>query len=133
GRTAERGDRGCRRASPVHRDRGPPPGMVGMKVGHRVIALVPVHVDDDPVERADMRHDPTIADSSITRQIANLVQDADLQLLQAVTAGQAIGPPSSRITMTRFTGSPAQQAQAVRISTSSVHRRRPVSKPLSPY
>src|SRR6266702_1965542 len=61
---------------PVHRDRGPPPGMVGMEVGHRVIALVPVHVDDDSIERADTRHGLTIADSSTTRRIADLVQDA---------------------------------------------------------
>ena len=46
---------------PVHRDRGPPLEMVGMEVGHRVIALVPV--DDDPVERADTRDGLTIADS----------------------------------------------------------------------
>jgi len=32
----------------VHRYRGTPPGMVGVEVGHRVIALVPVHVDHDP-------------------------------------------------------------------------------------
>ena len=49
--------------------------MVGMEVGHRVITLVPVHVDDDPVERADTRHGLTIADSFTTRRIADLFQD----------------------------------------------------------
>src|SRR5438067_1590196 len=35
--------------------------MVGMKVGHGVIPLVPVHVDHYTVEGADPRHDMTIA------------------------------------------------------------------------
>ena len=35
--------------------------MVGMKVGHGVISLVPIHVDHDSVERADTRHGMTIA------------------------------------------------------------------------
>src|ERR1700730_11947899 len=41
--------------------------MVGMEVGHRVIALVPVHVDHAPVERADTRHGSTAADSSAAK------------------------------------------------------------------
>ncbi len=32
--------------------------MIGMEVGHRVITLVPVHIDHHPVERADTRHTP---------------------------------------------------------------------------
>ena len=39
--------------------------MVRMKVGHRVIPFVPVHIDHDPVKRADTRHAPTIAASAI--------------------------------------------------------------------
>jgi hypothetical protein len=73
GRTAERGDRGRRRAPP----RSPRPrraswlGRHGS--GHRVIALAPVHVDDNPVERADTRHGLTIADSSTPRRKADLL------------------------------------------------------------
>ena len=50
---------------PVCRDGGAPPCMVGMEVGHRVIALVPVHVDHNTVEGADTRHDTTIALSAV--------------------------------------------------------------------
>ncbi len=76
GRTAGRGDRGCRRAPP----RSPRPRPASRNgrhgSGHRVIVLVPIHVDDDSIERADTRHGLTIADSSTTRRIADLVQDA---------------------------------------------------------
>lgn len=36
--------------------------MVSMEVNDRMIPLVPVHVDDDPVERADPRHTGTVAE-----------------------------------------------------------------------
>jgi hypothetical protein len=71
----------------VHRDRGTPPGMVGVEVGYRVIALVPVHVDHDPVERADTRHGPTITDSSLQDGIADL--EAKLRLA-AVTESERL-------------------------------------------
>jgi hypothetical protein len=38
--------------------------MVGVEVGNRMITLVPVHVDHQPVKRADTRHAPTLADTS---------------------------------------------------------------------
>lgn len=42
--------------------------MVSVEVGHRVIALVPVHVDHDTVERADTRHGSTVADQSAAKR-----------------------------------------------------------------
>ena len=46
---------------PIHRDGGAAPCMVCMEMDHRVVSLVPVHVDQHPVECADSRHSPTIA------------------------------------------------------------------------
>ena len=42
---------------PVRRNRGSSACMVSREVGHRVITLVPVHVDHHTVERADTRHE----------------------------------------------------------------------------
>src|SRR5580698_6068263 len=49
---------------PIHRDGGAAPCVVGVEVSHRMVALVPVHVDHDPVEGTDTRHGPTVADFS---------------------------------------------------------------------
>jgi hypothetical protein len=49
----------------VRRDRGTAASMVGVKVCYWVIPLVPVHVDHDPVKRADTRHALTLAASAI--------------------------------------------------------------------
>jgi hypothetical protein len=38
-----------------------------VKVRYWMIFLVPVHVDDDPVERADTRHDLTVSNPSRPR------------------------------------------------------------------
>lgn len=59
--------RGSRRPGedlPVGGYRGTPTSMVGVEVSHWMIALIPVHVDHNPVERADTRHDLTVSDSS---------------------------------------------------------------------
>jgi hypothetical protein len=61
-----------------------------MEVGHWVIALIPVHVDHDPVERADTRHGVTIADSSIARRIHDFTA-ARVQALRALYRAAAAG------------------------------------------
>src|ERR1035438_1150790 len=49
--------------------------MVGVEVGNRVIALVPVHVDHHAVKRADTRHAPTITGVSRHSQEESLIAD----------------------------------------------------------
>ncbi len=65
GRTEEPWDEAAGHHVAVRRNRGAAGSMVGVKVCHRVIPLVPVHVDHDPEKRADTRHAPTTAASAI--------------------------------------------------------------------
>ena len=51
----------------IYRYRGAPARVISVKVRYWMIFLIPVHVDDDPVERADTRHDPTVSDPSRPR------------------------------------------------------------------
>src|SRR5258708_3781528 len=46
----------------VHRYRGAPTCVIGMKMRYWMILLILVHVDHDPVERANTRHDLTVSD-----------------------------------------------------------------------
>jgi hypothetical protein len=46
----------------IYRYRGAPALVLGLKVRYWMILLIPVHVDHDPVERADTRHDLTVSD-----------------------------------------------------------------------
>jgi hypothetical protein len=40
----------------VHRDRSALPGVISVEMGHRVVTLVPVHVDNYAVKRTNARH-----------------------------------------------------------------------------
>jgi hypothetical protein len=44
--------------------------VVGVEVGYGVIPLVPVHVDHHTVERADSRHEMTIAEVQTGQALA---------------------------------------------------------------
>ena len=52
----------------IDRYRSAPSRVIGMKVRYRVILLIPVHVDHDPVERADTRHVLTVSDPIFAAQ-----------------------------------------------------------------
>lgn len=62
---ANHGQRAARQLAgdylPVERDRSGVPGVSGVKVRADVVALVPEHVNRDPVERADPRHPPIVS------------------------------------------------------------------------
>src|SRR6202042_3280150 len=77
---------------PVRRDRRAAPGMVGMKVGHGVISFVPVHVDHDPVERADTRHGMTIAQLRVPGGLAALAT----RNVRRAEGVKNVGPPHRR-------------------------------------
>ena len=55
--------------TPVHRYRGATSCVVGVEVGHRVIPLVPVHVDHHSVERANPRHEPDDSSADTRRRL----------------------------------------------------------------
>src|SRR5579863_1479909 len=59
----------------ICRDGGTPACMVGVEVGNRMITLVPVHVDQHAVKRADTRHAPTITGASRHSQEESLITD----------------------------------------------------------
>ena len=46
---------------PIKCDRREPSGVFGVEMRAMVIGLLPVHVDDDPEERTDTRHETIVA------------------------------------------------------------------------
>ena len=48
------------------------PRVIGVKVRYWMILLIPVHVDHDPVERADTRHDLTVSRSASGGKVSGM-------------------------------------------------------------
>jgi hypothetical protein len=84
--------------------------MVGMKVGYRVIPLVPVHIDHHTVEGADTRHDTTIPRlPAVTR--SSLAQ---------LTPARAAGNPQIPHVHHRDAETPAELGAGDRIRTDAL-------------